>query len=68
MTIEDMAKAHLDTVKKAVQDLMAQRDKIESEINKLQGYIKTGENVINGYTHVNEDVTKDYETSVFRNV
>lgn len=68
MTIEDMAKAHLDTVKKAVQDLMAQRDKIESEINKLKEYIKTGENVINDYTHVNEGVTKDYETSVFRNV
>jgi len=66
MTIEDMAKAHLDTVKKAVQDLILQKEKVDVEIKKLQQYITTGENVIKDYNHVSG--SQEYDDQVFRSV
>jgi plasmid maintenance system antidote protein VapI len=62
MTIEDMAKAHLETVRKAVNDLLAQKDKIDSEIARLKEYITTGESVILNYQHVSSlDSKKEVE-------
>lgn len=53
MTVEEMAKAHLETVKNAVNDLLVQRDKIDAEIARLKEYITTGEGVVLDYQHVN---------------
>ena len=53
MTVEEMARAHLETVRKAVNDLLGQRDKIDSEIARLKEYITTGEGVILDYKHSN---------------
>jgi plasmid maintenance system antidote protein VapI len=62
MTIEEMAKAHLETVRKAVNDLLGQRDKIDSEIARLKQYITTGEAVILDYQHLNSlDIKKEVE-------
>jgi signal transduction histidine kinase len=62
MTVEEMAKAHLETVRKAVNDLLGQRDKIDTEIARLKEYITTGESVILNYQHVNSlDSKKEVE-------
>jgi plasmid maintenance system antidote protein VapI len=62
MTVEEMAKAHLETVRKAVNDLLGQRDKIDSEIARLKEYITMGEGVILNYQHVNSlDSKKEVE-------
>lgn len=42
MSIEEMAKAHLQTVQKAIVDLQNQRTNIEEEIKKLTEYLKNG--------------------------
>ncbi len=42
MSIEDMAKAHLSSVQKAIIDLQTQKDNVESEIVKLTEYLKVG--------------------------
>lgn len=46
MNIEDMAKAHLDNVSGAINDLLLQKRKIEEEIERLSAYISQGERVI----------------------
>lgn len=53
MNIEDMAKAHLETVKKAIADLRTQREKVDQEIDRLVSYVKQGEAIITDYQHVN---------------
>lgn len=53
MTIEDMARAHLETVRKAINDLIGQKEKIDSEVARLKEYVTMGENVIADYKHVN---------------
>ena len=53
MTIEDLAKAHLETVKKAISDLRTQREKVDQEIDRLVSYVKQGEAIITDYQHVN---------------
>jgi len=42
MSIEDMAKAHLSSVQKAIIDLQTQKDNVENEIVKLTEYLKVG--------------------------
>lgn len=53
MTIEEMAKAHIETVKKAVQDLMLSKEKVETEIARLEQYIVAGEAAISDHSHMN---------------
>jgi prefoldin subunit 5 len=53
MTIEEIAMSHLGTVRNAVNDLFAQKEKIDQEIAKLKEYITNCENVISDYQHVN---------------
>ena len=42
MSIEDMAKAHLSSVQKAIADLEVQKTNVENEIVKLTEYLKSG--------------------------
>jgi len=42
MSIEDMAKAHLSSVQKAIADLEVQKTNVENEIVKLTEYLKAG--------------------------
>ena len=42
MSLEDMAKAHLANVQKAIGDLEKQKEKIQQEIDKLSEYFSKG--------------------------
>lgn len=42
MSILEMAKAHLNSVQKAIVDLENQKHNIDQEINKLTEYLKQG--------------------------
>ena len=42
MSILEMAKAHLNSVQKAIVDLENQKNNIDQEINKLTEYLKQG--------------------------
>ena len=42
MSIEEMAKAHLSSVQKAIADLEVQKTNVENEIVKLTEYLKAG--------------------------
>lgn len=59
MTIEEMAKAHLENVKKALHDLLVQREKINQEIEKVNEYLKQGEAIVLDSQHVNESVSTE---------
>jgi hypothetical protein len=55
MTIEDMAKAHVESVKKAIDDLVIRRDNVNKEIENLLNYVKKAESVIADHQHVNSE-------------
>lgn len=59
MTIEEMAKAHLENVKKALNDLLVQRQRIHEEIEKINEYLKQGEALVLDSQHVNQAVSTD---------
>lgn len=59
MTIEEMAKAHLENVKKALNDLLVQRQRINEEIEKINEYLKQGEALVLDSQHVNGAVSTD---------
>ena len=42
MSLEDMAKAHLSNVQKAIGDLEKQKENIQQEIDKLSEYFSKG--------------------------
>jgi len=42
MSLEDMAKAHLANVQKAIGDLEKQKENIQQEIDKLSEYFSKG--------------------------
>lgn len=58
MNISDMANAHLETVRGAVRDLFAQKEKIDQEITRLSQYIQQGESVVTDFSHVNDEVSE----------
>lgn len=53
MNLADMAKAHLNNVNAALNDLLKQKEKIEQEIERLVVYLKEGESLVLDHEHVN---------------
>ena len=47
MSVEEMAQAHLTTIKKAIDDLNNQKQTIEKEILRLTDYLEQGIALIN---------------------
>lgn len=54
MTIEEMAKAHLENVKKALNDLLIQRERINQEIEKINQYLVEGQSLVLSNENVNQ--------------
>tara|TARA_B100000085_G_scaffold198507_1_gene182084 strand:+ start:241 stop:405 length:165 start_codon:yes stop_codon:yes gene_type:complete len=54
MSIEDMAKAHLGTVRQAIQELQVQKDNAEKEIAKLTDYLLKCEAELNSASESKE--------------
>lgn len=50
MEIVEMAKAHLNTVQKAILDLEKQKENIEKEITNLSSYLEDGIKKVNEET------------------
>ena len=46
ITTEEMAKAHLSSEKKTIEDLQKQKEAIDNEIGKLQTYLEEGVKVL----------------------
>ena len=46
MSVEEMAQAHLETIKKAIVELQNQKQAIEQEILRLTDYLKQGDALI----------------------
>lgn len=59
MKIEEMAKAHLDNVSSAINDLLAQKKKIQDEVERLSTYISQGEKVLLEYQEQNKEKILD---------
>jgi len=59
MSIEDMAKAHLSSVQKAIVDLQTQRENVDAEINKLTEYLKNGLQELEGAKTEDAPVVKE---------
>ena len=53
MNVTEMAKAHIETVKNAVTDLVNQKAKIEAEIKRLVEYVNQCEASVTDFEHVN---------------
>lgn len=45
--VVQMAEAHLQTVNKAINDLLAQKENIDQEIDKLKQYLERGLEEVN---------------------
>ena len=59
MTIEEMAQAHLENVKKVLNDLLIQREKINQEVEKINEYLRQGEALVLDHKHLNEPVSTE---------
>ena len=59
MKIEEMAKAHLDNVSSAINDLLAQKKKIQDEVERLSTYISQGEKVLLEYQEQSKEKILD---------
>lgn len=59
MTIEDMAKAHLNSVQKAIVDLEKQKENVSNEIASLQKYLQEGVAELNKENTSAVEVVKD---------
>ena len=46
MSVEEMAQAHLETIKKAIVELQNQKQAIEQEILRLTDYLQQGDALI----------------------
>jgi|TARA_B100001094_G_scaffold208829_2_gene202776 archaellum component FlaC len=46
MTTQEMATAHLSSVKKTIEDMHKQKEAIDNEIGRLQAYLEEGLKVL----------------------
>lgn len=61
MTIIDMAKAHLESVKSAINELYSQKQKVEQEIENLSNYVSKCQAIILDSEHVNNQSSSNVD-------